>query len=76
MSPQHKVFELCGMFTTLLFISRAEEDTDVWQGYADRIFPKFEEKVQGGALIWNLDCRYASWSMKGLEEKMGVHWNL
>merc|ERR1719187_382297 len=43
-------------------LNRGESETDVWQQYADRIFPKFMEKVQAGALIWNFDCQYASWS--------------
>jgi len=57
-------------------LNRGESETDVWQQYADRIFPKFMQKVQAGALIWNLDCQYASWSMKGLQEVMHVQWNL
>ena len=54
----------------------AEDQTAVWQQYADRVFEKFQEKVTGGALIWNFDCQWASWSMKGMAEKMHVHWNL
>jgi hypothetical protein len=47
-----------------------------WQSYADQIFPKIEEKCHGAALLWNFDCQYTSWSMKGLDEEVGVKWNL
>ena len=48
----------------------------MWQQYVDSVFPKFQQSVEGGALIWNFDCQYASWSMKGLAEVMHVQWNL
>ena len=56
--------------------SRDSTETDVWQEYADRIFPKLQTEVQSGALIWNWDCQFASWSMKGLHDVIGVQWNL
>ena len=59
-----------------LLSSRGEGESWAWQQYADQIFPKLEAAVQAGALIWNLDCQYASWSMKGLAEVMHVQWNL
>ena len=58
------------------FFSRGEDETEAWQEYVDRIFPKFETMVEAGALIWNFDCQYASWSMKGLQENMQVQWDL
>ena len=57
-------------------VSRDSWEADVWQQYADKIFPKLQTEVQSGALIWNWDCQYASWSMKGLAEVMHVQWNL
>ena len=59
-----------------LLSSRGEGESWAWQQYADQIFPKLQAAVQGGALIWNFDCQYASWSMKGLAEVMHVQWNL
>ena len=47
-----------------------------WQQYADAIFPRLESSAQAGALLWNMNCQYASWSMKGLAEVMHVQWNL
>merc|ERR1711872_1372 len=57
-------------------LNQAEDQTWAWQQYADRVFPKFQEKIKGGALIWNFDCQYSSWSMIGLAERMHVNWNL
>jgi len=57
-------------------LQQDEDQTWAWQQYVDRVFPKFQQQITGGALIWNFDCQYASWSMKGMEEKMHVQWNL
>jgi len=57
-------------------LNQGEDQTWAWQQYVDAVFPKFQEKVTGGALIWNFDCQYSSWSMKGMEERMHVKWNL
>ena len=57
-------------------LNRGDQEREIWQEYVDRVFPKFQQKVQGGALIWNFDCQYASWSMEGLAETMHVQWNL
>jgi len=57
-------------------LDQGEDQTWAWQQYADRVFPKFQEKIKGGALIWNFDCQYSSWSMIGLAERMHVNWNL
>ena len=56
--------------------SRGEGETWAWQQYADAIFPRLESSAQAGALLWNMNCQYASWSMKGLAEVMHVQWNL
>jgi len=57
-------------------LKRDESETEIWQEYADQIFPIFMSKIQTGALIWNFDCQFPSWSMKGLQEVMKVQWNL
>ena len=57
-------------------LNRGDQEREIWQEYVDRIFPKFQQKVQGWALIWNFDCQDASWSMEGLAETMHVQWNL
>ena len=57
-------------------LNQGEDQQWAWQQYADQVFPKFETRVAGGALIWNFDCQYASWSMRGLDEVMHVNWNL
>ena len=57
-------------------LNQGEDQQWQWQDYADRIFPKIQEKASGGALLWNWDCQYASWSMRGLDEVMHVKWHL
>jgi len=57
-------------------LNRGEGETWAWQQYADAIFPRLESSAQAGALLWNMNCQYASWSMKGLAEVMHVQWNL
>ena len=47
-------------------------ETADWQLYADSIFPLIETYADGGALLWNWDCQFAGWSMKGLAEEIGV----
>jgi hypothetical protein len=47
-----------------------------WQRYADEVFPKIQAKCSGAALLWNFDCQYSGWSMKGIAEDIGVKWNL
>ena len=65
----------------ILLMHRKEEggknlETADWQLYADSIFPLIETYAEGGALLWNWDCQFAGWSMKGLAEEIGVTWNL
>jgi len=57
-------------------LNQGEDQQWAWQQYADQVFPKFQQKINGGALIWNWDCQWASWSMKKLAEVMHVNWNL
>ena len=51
-------------------------ETADWQQYVDSIFPLIETYAEGGALLWNWDCQFAGWSMKGLAEEIGITWNL
>jgi len=57
-------------------LNQGEDQQSAWQQYADAVFPKFQERISGGALIWNFDCQYSSWSMRGMDEIMHVQWNL
>jgi len=57
-------------------LNLGEDQEEVWQDYADRVFPKIQEKASGGALLWNWDCQFASWSMRGLAEVMHVQWHI
>ena len=71
----HPAF-LATLVVLVFNLRRDESETEIWQEYADQIFPIFMSKIQTGALIWNFDCQFPSWSMKGLQEVMKVQWNL
>lgn len=54
----------------------SHQDTRQWQLYADSIFAKMKKYVGAGALLWNFDCQYDSWSMSAISDKIGVRWHL
>jgi len=49
---------------------------DEWQKYADGVFKRIKRGCSGGALLWNYDCQWPSWSMKDANTTMGIAWNL
>lgn len=66
---------LVGEFALSNF-NRDQKDLKSWQGYADGVYEKMRGVVGAGALLWNFDCQYDSWSMSAIADKIGVKWHL